>query len=816
MRRLLYLLAFVLAIAAILWLVPTDKPAPSEPVAVPPVQVSTPEPERLPEPPLTESTNTQPVEEEAAGIRGYVMSLETLEGVHGATVKVTWKEEGEPREVEKVTDAEGSFTMASRGARDYRIEVSHAALVSEERRYKATVHQDEPMPEVVIWMVPGGAISGRVYDSLTNAGIAGVKVGLSRKQSPGVTTDAAGRYRLGGIRSGKKRIFLGHAKGYIDPPANSNGVNVSVSQGIELSSVDFPLQPGVFAAIEGKVVDEWGIPVAGAEVNAISYNISMIDYQSGSDRTKTDGTFHLAEFQVAGGFYIRAKSEGHVSEELGPLGLTAEGIRDLVLTLRPTGSISGQVVDMNSGRPVAEPKFVVGTLYTFRGQRTRGSRSVHLDENGNFEIVDLPPGPYGLFIDSNPDVYRSGIVRPQVSVDLEHGQHIMDVRLTFDYERYLQSKTARKSMRAEPVQLNVIQNPSVGEMRGRVLHAGTGDPVTTFQLKTSHFLRSVHDQDGRFVIEKQRGTTFRIEISSKGFVPTAELVQGGLGDQPIHEITVRLQPGALVEGEVIDTSGGAVAGASVFIGVDPSLPSIVDPNFMLSIWTPPDTVSGQDGSFRLDTLPETLTRIYASHPAFAVGSADVRATGAGPTRLKIVLGNGGAIEGLVRWAGEPLTAQSIQILDETGKNLQLTDNRTDSEGRYRIDHLAPGLYTIYTYMDGASRSQHLDAEIAEGMVTEVNFDFDETDNAIEGTILMNGERPYSLSVRAEVRTDFGIEKFNTGPFRTGEYILTNLPIGEAEVTVHARQADGSRATGSFTVSIAGGVVRQDLDLHTDE
>ena len=53
-------------------------------------------------------------------------------------------------------------------------------------------------------------------------------------------------------------------------------------------------------------------------------------------------------------------------------------------------------------------------------------------------------------------------------------------------------------------------------------------------------------------------------------------------------------------------------------------------------------------------------------------------------------------------------------------------------------------------------------------------------------------------------------------FRTGEYSLTNLPIGDAEVSVRASLTDGSRATEKFMVSIAGGVMQYNLDLHSEE
>ena len=118
MKRVLYLLIFVLVVGVIVWLVPTDAPVPSEPIDVPAEQTSTPVPEAPSEPAVVE-----PVDEEAAGIRGRVLLLETGDGVGGTTVRVSWVEDEERRDVEAVTDAEGRFAVTSRGDGDYRIEV---------------------------------------------------------------------------------------------------------------------------------------------------------------------------------------------------------------------------------------------------------------------------------------------------------------------------------------------------------------------------------------------------------------------------------------------------------------------------------------------------------------------------------------------------------------------------------------------------------------------------------------------------------------------------------------------------------------------
>jgi len=817
MKRLLFVLALVLVIGAVLWFVLAHKRPTVETVSLPETQVSVSAPVAPPEPAPVETPNAQPIQQDMAYIRGRVASLDSGQGVEGATVKVSPQGREEPFEQEDITDGEGNFSVATRGPGEYRVEVAHDVLVSEERRYEATVREGEATPELVIWMVSGGVVSGRVYDAVSGKGIAGVRVGANRSQVPGVTTDADGHYRLGGLRAGQRQIFLGHAKGYLNPPENSNGVRVSVSMEEEVPDVDFPLQPGVFGVIAGKVVDKEGRPVAGAEVTAVSYNELTTEARLGNDTSRIDGSFQVDELPVASGYYVTAKSGGFISEELGPLGLTDEGLHDLVLTLRPTGSISGQVVDVNSGKPVGEPEFVVDTRYVSRGRNIIGGRSGKLDEDGNFTIADLPPGAYGLFIDSHPGVFTTGIVEPQVTVDLEPGQHLTDIRLTFDYDLYLKSKAASKSARTESPRQAETTRPKVGEVRGQVVNAKTNEAVTTFNLATEHnsgggssrSSRAVHDPEGRFTIGEEQGETLTITITARSYAPKQEEVEGGLGAQPAHDIVVRLQPGGLVDGDVVDPLGNAVAGAAVYIGVDPSL---MDTDGQGSA---PDSISGPDGSFHLDTLPAAATAIFASHPSFAVGSAEITASGAVSTQVRIVLRDGGAIEGTVRRSGQPLTEQWIGVLNESGTNMRFSGDRTDGQGHYRMEHVMPGRYTLYTGIEEFSRSLHLDAEVAEGMVTQVDFDFDETDNGIEGTVLLDGQEPSSLSVRAEMTTASGVEKIGFHS-QTAAYYLTNLPLGEADLYVIASGPGGARTDESLTVSITGGTVRHDFDLHSGE
>lgn len=760
-----------------------------------------------------EPKEEQPAEKPENGVRGIVELVETGERVEGATVKVSWRKEGYPK-AETTTDENGTFFLDPETTGEFGIRVAHDTLVSEKRSYRAVFYDDDPGPEIVIGMVRGGTVSGRVYDANTNAGIAGVEIGVNRNRTPGAMTDAEGFYKITGVRKGIQQIQLAHAKGYLDSQTDSNGIELMVPLGGEISNVDIALQAGVFAVISGRVIDAEGDAVEGANVMALSYERSYADAETSKDKSDSDGIFNLEELQLAGGFYVAASTEESVSEEVGPLSLTNSGIQDLVLTLRPFGSISGIVVDETTGILVKEPSFAVDSLYRRFGGNSQGGRSGKLDENGKFTLVNLPPGPYGLFIDSSPNAFRSGFVRPLITIELAHGEHVKDVTLAIDYERYRRSADSFAEMDRNPRPVEKPDEPKVGKVVGQVLHAQTGEAVRAFHLLTRHKYmgesrsnQSVHDVEGRFTIDANNGQTLTIEIESDGFVPHIEEVQGGIGDQQEQQVTIRLKPGAIVEGVIVDASGNSITGAQVFIEVDPGLMPRDHPVKTAS------AVSGAEGLFRLNTLPRNVSRIYAKHPGYAVGWADVSPTGQSATPLTIMLREGGVIEGSIRQSGLPLPDVNVMMIDENRENLKLSTNRTDREGRFRLERVPPGLYTLYTYVE-RNRSQFVKAEVEEGMITEVLFDFGGTENTLEGTVLLNSEIPSSFSVRIEVDTDLGLDKFNTGMIQSGDYTLVDLPIGNAKVHVSAQMKDGTRGEETITIPITGGAGRQDFDLRS--
>ena len=146
--------------------------------------------------------------------------------------------------------------------------------------------------------------------------------------------------------------------------------------------------------VAGKVVDEAGSPVAFAEVQGRDREGRGTFESCKTDR---DGAFELSGFQPTKALTLEAgKGVGdrsdmtHASDLFGPVEIGPdEGLTDVVLVLRPTGTFSGRVVDVQ-GNPRVNVSVGVFTFGEPRRLLVRsGDRT---DEEGHFEVTGIPAG----------------------------------------------------------------------------------------------------------------------------------------------------------------------------------------------------------------------------------------------------------------------------------------------------------------------------------------------------------------------------------------------------------------------------------------
>jgi hypothetical protein len=288
-------------------------------------------------------------------------------------------------------------------------------------------------------------VRGRVYSAITGSPIRGAMVSLVPVSGesmagqqrvfpppPGVrgseprlvATDDAGRFAFQGVSAGRYRLVATagpHAgrylpSGFAATRPNEAGRPIAVAAGQVIKDADIALATG--SAIEGRVVDDLGEPVARLVVSAarLGFGSSVPEHVAVSP-AQTDDLGRFRIFGLEAGDYI-VFAEGRRSYRTGAVegethsflttyhptsasALGAQVIRvppsqdllgiDIQLVRSRRYSLSGTIVNAH-GQP---PASALATLV----QPTLGGHSsahVSVDALGRFAVRDLDPGEYVL------------------------------------------------------------------------------------------------------------------------------------------------------------------------------------------------------------------------------------------------------------------------------------------------------------------------------------------------------------------------------------------------------------------------------------
>jgi len=280
--------------------------------------------------------------------------------LEGATVSLAGSGFWPARSVR--SGADGRFHWANIPAGIYELQFSKGSLTAPS--VEGLILDPGAKRAFGVQLVPGWTVAGRVLDAQTGRSIAGAEItaatGMLGLHTRRTQSDGSGRFELAGVLGEAQTLYVA-ADGYVsEGPLRQGASDPSMTVRLERAS-----------AVEGRVVDERGVPVEAALVRAFGEGqvrgaslgaTDSLGVTSGpvppisagpsgglayvrQAETGRDGRFRLGELRP-GPYRLVASHDDFAPTESELLPLRAEAAQDdIELVLRPGAELAGRVVD---------------------------------------------------------------------------------------------------------------------------------------------------------------------------------------------------------------------------------------------------------------------------------------------------------------------------------------------------------------------------------------------------------------------------------------------------------------------------------------
>jgi Carboxypeptidase regulatory-like domain len=520
--------------------------------------------------------------------------------------------------------------------------------------------------------------------------------------------DPEGRFVLTDLSSGKW-TFTVEAKGL----ARSEEVALELPTD---SEQEFVLKLAVLLA--GRVVDPSGNPVVGAEVSKELEGTEVLEAMQGRGDWPTalsdgEGNFQL-EGLAPGIGSIVAKLDGWAPSAAFPYELTeGQAARDVVLTLRRGGTISGEVFDA-SGKPAN------GCLVIVQMPTMEERRMTNADSRGRFEEAGLKPGSWQ--VQAFPGI---------ASMEAEDGKAMDQMTLI----KALKMTTVELADEAE--EHVILGAPPADPVRvfGRVSLSGEplSEALVSFLQGGGAGLESLKiantKSDGRYEVQLDEPGEYLVTVqtigagNSMGMQNSIEF-RRTIPKAKEHELDFAMPLGRIT-GSVVGPNRKPLADARVTLTMQSGQ---VFGTMMGGQYH--ETKTKSDGTYEILFLRPGEYTLAAG--GMLLGGLLGQEPGQGRDVKTVAIAEGatvtvdfqleapGSVTGVVRdAAGKPVPEASIFLRDEQGRLLELFSfQTTNASGKFEYDGLAPGEYTVTARTKTLSSSASATVLVRAGESTE--------------------------------------------------------------------------------------------------
>lgn len=651
--------------------------------------------------------------------------------------------------------------------------------------------------------IPSGNVSGVVVRAKTGEPMPGLVFSLRKyegnspyggfKNIGEVKTDAEGRFAFEAQDVTTYWLILEHDSLALYESYTGSLITLK-KPGQVINEVVLKVGPG--ASISGRVYDmATGQGIKGVEV--ITYGGRR------SVETDENGRYRLAGLQQVMGAYndiTLANTGSYVNlyvHGMGGHGVELEPgqrLENVDFPLEKGIELKGIVVNKAGERFFGGEVYLEGS-FEWQGEHKNVDVQTEICEDGRFVLAGVKPDmKYG-------DLYVSGTGTasdPEGRAYWSHREY-GDVEVWTGERRFVLQEAAY--------------------VRGKVLDAQTGQPITAFELltvegKLTHMemgwrgsFKPVEDPEGRFTCTGRQGFT-TVFVRAEGYALGVVHVETSKSGETV-ETEVRLEPGGVIEGTVTNWRGEPVQGACIIDGLPPKGDRYAKEEVAL-------VRSDNRGQFRAIIKPGD--RMFSAWDE-ALGTVQVQTSVAvGQTvTVNFVLGTGGRIRGRVTQNGGPVPVPvwvEYTILGEQGV---LENGHTDTQEEYAMAGLPTGRGTVLFSLNSPSRGHQavlVPVETAEGRETVVDYDFPAATGIIQGTVRLNGLPMQRGGVLAYAPGSVGALSTAYGQMDGGAYVIKSVP--EGEVVLAARINTGTQIVVHREVVVVkpGAVIQRDIDITT--
>jgi len=511
----------------------------------------------------------------------------------------------------------------------------------------------------------------------------------------------------------------------------------------ERRKVEIALEPGI--TISGRVIDEYGEPVEGVEIETdeeLGLENSFSGHRTRAPKTDADGRFELARQsrRVTG---VMTYGPDIARGARVTVDATRGDVRDLVITVVRGGCIEG-VVLWSSRMPVN--RFEV----TADGPDGYGAET---GEEGHFRLCGLFEGKYRV------EVHATGF-------DIAGSASVLEVQTG-----------------SAPLQL-ILEETPIFDLHGEVVD-GRDQPIERFKVhatRPSPVYRSerTDGDSGRFVLGRLEPGDWTIKVTADDHQPVRQrVIVGAQSSAPLRFV---LLPAARIRGRVVDAANDPVADALV---MDESTAYVED--------SEPSHTDSQ-GQFEIEASSR-LTRLVASKLGFSPSAI---------TELELVSGD--IAEGVVLRLRESCRIEG-RVLDELGGPVSgavveyisvMHAVESDAMGGFELEGVPPGQFRLI-----ASRPETPEARasaegtLVAGVPYTVVMRFESQDPVRARGRVLHGGLPmawklglHSLSFYSQCDSDaegrFEVTLPRPGNWRGAVYLASEAPTYENVLDIDVR------------------------------